>query len=241
MRFEPAVKRDVAPAGASASARAAVAGKAASSAPQISLRKFSPCIPRAVVIGASTGGPQALAALLGDLAPSLASVPVLVVLHMPADFTNLVTGNIARVTKLETRAAKHGEPALPGRIYFAPGEMHMRVLKIGDTPILCHTDGPPENFCKPAADVLFRSAAQTFGPAALGVVLTGMGSDGASGARAIVDAGGSVVAQDEASSVVWGMPGAVANAGLAAAVLPLERIGPAISGLLRGFPPGFVR
>ena len=206
--------------------------------PIISLSRFSPCIPRVLVIGASTGGPQALASLLAELSPSLSNIPVLIVLHLPPDFTHLVTSNIQRATKLTTRAVKHGEPALPGHIYFAPGDMHIRVLKIGDTPILCHTNGPPENFCKPAVDVLFRSAAQTFGAGALGMVLTGMGSDGLAGSRAIVESGGSVIVQDESSSVVWGMPGAVANAGLASAILPLDRIAPLISGVLRGIFPG---
>ncbi len=212
--------------------------KASALQPAIALRRFSPCIPRALVIAASTGGPQALALVLAELAPSLANLPVLIVLHLPADFTKLVTTNIARLTKLPTRAARHGEPALPGHIYFAPGDTHMRVLKIGDAPILVHADGPPENFCKPAADVLFRSAAQTFGVGALALVLTGMGSDGSIGSRAVVEAGGSVIAQDESSSVVWGMPGSVVNAGLASAVLPLDRMAGAVQGLLRGAPPG---
>ena len=204
-------------------------------------RKFSPCIPRLLVVGASTGGPQALAAVLAELAPSLGSVPVLIVLHLPADFTRLVTSNIEKVTKLPTRAARQGEPALPGHIYFAPGDMHLRIVKIGETPILCHTDGPPENFCKPAVDILFKSAAQSFGPGALGLVLTGMGVDGLAGSRGIVEAGGAVIVQDEASSVVWGMPGAVANAGLASAILPLDRMAGAVSGLLRGVVPGGAR
>jgi two-component system, chemotaxis family, protein-glutamate methylesterase/glutaminase len=205
---------------------------------KIQLRKFSPCIPRALFIGASTGGPQALASLLEPLAPHLTNLPVFVVLHVPADFTSLVTANISRVTQLETRAAQHGEQVRPGRIYFAPGDVHMRVLRMGETPVLVHSDGPPENFCKPAVDVLFRSAAQTFGPGALAVVLTGMGADGLAGSRAIAEAGGAVIAQDEASSVVWGMPGAVANAGMASAVLPLDRIAPTIAALMQGFKPG---
>ena len=202
------------------------------------LRRFSPCIPRALFIGASTGGPQALAAVLESMAPILPNVPVFVVLHVPADFTSLVTANIAKVTKMETRAAQHGEQVKPGRIYFAPGNVHIRVLRMGEIPVLVHSDGPPENFCKPAVDVLFRSAAQSFGPGALGVVLTGMGVDGRAGSKAIVEAGGAVIAQDEPTSVVWGMPGAVANAGLAAAVLPLDRIAPAVMGLMRGIRPG---
>ena len=215
------------------------AGQAAQApAHTLAPRRFSPCIPRVLVIGASTGGPQALAKMFADLAPHLHTIPVLVVLHLPPDFTRLVTSNIERVSKLPTVAAKHGEPALPGRIYFAPGDMHLRVLRIGETPILCHADGPPENFCKPAADVLFRSAAQTFGAGALGMVLTGMGSDGTLGGKAIVDAGGSIIAQDEATSVVWGMPGSIVSAGLAAAVLPIEGMAPAVACLMRGMHPG---
>lgn len=209
--------------------------------PRFELRRFSPCIPRIIVIGASTGGPQALAAILGELAPSLANIPVIVVLHLPPDFTRLVTSNIQRVTGMPTRAVKHGEPALPGTIYFAPGDMHIRMLKIGETPILCHTDGPAENFCKPAVDVLFRSVAQTTGPGVLGIVLTGMGSDGLAGSRAISEAGGSIIVQDEASSVVWGMPGSVANAGLASAVLPLDRIASSTTSILRGVALGGLR
>lgn len=215
--------------------------KAADSTPEprgFSLRRFAPCIPRALFIGASTGGPQALATLFEGLAPHLGRLPVFVVLHMPADFTSLVTSNIARITKLETRAAQHGEQVKPGKIYFAPGNVHMRVLRMGDTPVIVHSDGPPENFCKPAVDVLFRSAAQSFGPGALGVVLTGMGVDGLAGSRAMVDMGGAIIAQDEATSVVWGMPGVVANAGLAASVLPLDRIAPTVAGLMQGFRGG---
>lgn len=204
------------------------------------LRRFSSCAPRALFIGASTGGPQALARLLEGLSPFLADMPVFVVLHMPANFTSLVTANIARVARLEARAGLHGEQARPGRIYFAPGDVHMRVLRVGETPVIVHSDAPPENFCKPAVDVLFRSAAQSYGPGALAIVLTGMGSDGLAGSRAIVEAGGAVIAQDELTSVVWGMPGAIANNGLAAAVLPLEEIAPAVGNLTRGLRPGKV-
>ena len=214
-----------------------VAGAREPAAP-FSLRRFAPCSPRAIFIGASTGGPQALASVLEALAPHLGSVPVFVVLHVPADFTTLVTSNIARVTRLDAHAAQHGEQAKPGIIYFSPGDVHMRVLRMGETPVIVHSDSPPENFCKPAVEGLFRSAAQSFGPGALGVVLTGMGSDGLAGSRAIVEAGGAVIAQDEASSVVWGMPRAVANAGLAAAVLPLDQIAPAIGSLIKGIKPG---
>lgn len=202
------------------------------------LARFASCAPRALFVGASTGGPQALARLLEGLSPHLADMPVFIVLHMPANFTSLVTSNIARIAKMDARAGQHGEQARPGRIYFAPGDVHMRVLRVGDTPVIVHSNAPPENFCKPAVDVLFRSAAQSFGPGALGIVLTGMGSDGLEGSRAIVNAGGAVIAQDELTSVVWGMPGSVVNNGLAAAVLPLEEIAPAVANLMRGIRPG---
>ena len=202
--------------------------------------RFAACAPRALFIGASTGGPQALARVLGVLAPRAVDLPIFVVLHVPADFTSIVTANIARITRREVRIGQHGEPVKPGKIYFAPGDAHLRVLRIGETPIIVHSDAPPENFCKPAVDVLFRSAAQSFGPGALGVVLTGMGSDGLEGSRAIVAAGGAVIAQDEETSVVWGMPGMVAKEGLAAAILPLDEIAVAVAELARGLRPGRV-
>ena len=204
------------------------------SASELLLRRFSPCTPRALFIGASTGGPQALATLFKELAPHLDGVPVFIVLHMPSDFSSIVAGQIERLTGRPTIVAKHGEPPHPGTIYLAPGGTHMRVLRVGSSLVICHKDSPPENFCKPSVDVLFRSAAVSYGPSTLGLILTGMGADGLAGSRAIVAAGGSVIAQDECSSVVWGMPGAVAQAGLASAVLPLARLAATISSLLKG-------
>jgi two-component system, chemotaxis family, protein-glutamate methylesterase/glutaminase len=204
-------------------------------------RRFPVLTPRAIVIGASTGGPQALGTLLQGLAPSIAYVPVLVVLHMPANFTQVVSSHIERLTGLPTRASKHGETLKPGHIYFAPGDLHLKITKIGGTSIVCHSDAGPENFCKPAVDVLFRTAALTYGPGLLGIVLTGMGSDGLAGSRAIVEAGGAIIAQDEASSVVWGMPGAVAQEGLCSAVTPIDTMASLVAGLLRGQKPGVVK
>src|SRR5947209_17829552 len=132
-------------------------------------------MPRILAIGASTGGPQALSLLLGKLSPHLDNVPVLVVLHMPPDFTDVVSAHIARATGRVTRAARNGEKIRAGEIYFAPGGCHLKVANLGGTPILLHCDSPPENFCRPAVDVLFRSAAQVYGPRALAIVLTGMG------------------------------------------------------------------
>ncbi len=207
----------------------------------LTLGRYSACAPRALFVGASTGGPQALAKFLGGLAPEIGALPIFVVLHVPADFTSIVTTNIARITGLEVRIGAHGEQVKPGKVYFAPGDMHMRVLRMGETPVIVHSNAAPENFCKPAVDVLFRSAAQSFGPSALGIILTGMGADGLAGSHAIVEAGGAIIAQDEATSVVWGMPGAVARSKLAAAVLPIDEIAGTVIGLTRGQRPGRAR
>lgn len=198
------------------------------------LRRFSALTPRVLAIGASTGGPQAIAAMLPRIGPRLKSIPVVVVLHMPSDFTDVVAGQIGALTGLPTRAATNGEQLCPGNIYFAPGGVHLKAVRVGPYQALAYSDGPPENFCKPAVDVMFRSVADVFGPGALGVVLTGMGSDGLDGARRIVDAGGAVIVQDEATSAVWGMPGAVARAGLAAAIAPAPQLADTIALRLGG-------
>jgi two-component system chemotaxis response regulator CheB len=200
-------------------------------------RRFSTCPPSAIVIGASTGGPQALSALLGDLNPHLDAVPVFIVLHMPIDFTSVVASQIERSTGRSTIVAANGQLPHRGNIYFAPGGIHTTLLRLGSSVIVRHMDSPPENFCKPSVDVLFRSAATVYGASALAIVLTGMGTDGLAGARELVAAGGSVIVQDEESSVVWGMPGAVAQAGLASAILPTAGIAATVSGLLQGVRP----
>lgn len=207
--------------------------------PPVTLRRFSALAPRAIVLGASTGGPQAMTTLLHDLAPALAQVPVVVVLHIPPDFVPPMCAEITRATGLPASVATDGDRLRPGHVYFAAGPLHCKVVRIGQDVVLAHSDLPPCHFCKPAVDVLFRSAADAFGSAALGVVLTGMGTDGLAGSEAIVAAGGTIVAQDEASSVVWGMPGAVARAGLCSAVLPLPAMAAAITTRLNN--PGGMR
>jgi two-component system, chemotaxis family, protein-glutamate methylesterase/glutaminase len=178
---------------------------------------------RAVAIGVSTGGPNALAALIPRI-PKNFPVPILIVQHMPAMFTKFLADRLAAQSGHRVVEATEGEEVLPGSIYIAPGDFHMdTVRKAGKTVIALH-QGPQENSCRPAVDVLFRSAAQVYGKNLLGVVLTGMGSDGLRGCQNIKDAGGQVIVQDKASSVVWGMPGYVAEAGLADAVLPLDNI-----------------
>ncbi|MBN8938546.1 MAG: chemotaxis response regulator protein-glutamate methylesterase [Rhizobiales bacterium] len=190
--------------------------------------------PKVLLIGSSTGGPQALTTVLRGLGAILERVPVLITQHMPPTFTTILAEHTAKATGRPAAEAKDGEPVLAGHIYVAPGGRHMLVKRTGTTPVIQLDDGPPINFCKPAVDPLFKSAAQVWGGAALACVLTGMGSDGAHGAGDVVAGGGNVIAQDEATSVVWGMPGAVAMAGHAAAVLPLDQIAPKIVRLFSG-------
>lgn len=209
----------------------------ARTAPQAAapLRTASPAAgafrPQILAIGSSTGGPQALFTLLKDVAPAL-NVPVVVTQHMPATFTAILAEHIAKTSGLPCSEGRTGEPLLARRIYVAPGDQHMLVAGTAAAPTLQLTQTPPENFCRPAVDPMFRGAAAVFGGAVLGVVLTGMGHDGREGARVIAAAGGQVLAQDEATSVVWGMPGAVAQAGLANAILPLPAMGAEVSKLL---------
>lgn len=200
----------------------------------IKLRPFALTMPRVLLIGASTGGPQALTSLLGALGSAYDRVPVLITQHMPPTFTTILAEHLARASGRPTREGNDGEPVLPGNIYLAPGGRHMLVNRHNGQATIALDDGPQINFCKPAVDPLFASAARAFGGAVLAVVLTGMGSDGAQGARAIAAAGGSVIAQDEATSVVWGMPGSTAQTGMCSAVLPLGDIAPKLSALIAG-------
>ena len=199
-------------------------------------RPFSLVPPRAIAIASSTGGPQVLTSLLSALSPSLDRVVVLVAQHMPPMFTTVLAERLGRATGRDTSEGLDGEPLLPGMIYVAPGNRHMTVRS---KPVLhlAIEDGPPVTYCRPAADLLFESAAAAYGPALLGVVLTGMGQDGAAGAVSVADAGGSVIAQDMASSVVWGMPGAAVEAGVCSAVLPPAEIADAAANLIRGQRP----
>ncbi len=178
----------------------------------------------ALAIASSTGGPQALVEMFKGLAGKLARVPVFVTQHMPPSFTTILAQNIAKAAGTPCHEAVDGETVKPGVIYVAPGDFHLIVEASAGMNILRITQSPPENFCRPAADPMFRSLAAIYGRKLLGVVLTGMGSDGKLGAEKIVEAGGQILAQDEATSVVWGMPRAVAEAKLAKAVLPLPQL-----------------
>ena len=201
---------------------------------EIALRPFALAMPRALLIGSSTGGPQALTALFEKLTAAVDRAPVLITQHMPPTFTTVLAEHLRRVSGRGAHEAEDGEPVLAGGIYLAPGGRHMRVLRDGDIVKIALTDDPPINFCRPSVDPLFSSAAAVWGPAVLAVVLTGMGSDGTQGAADIVAAGGSIIAQDEATSVVWGMPRSVAQAGLCSAVLPLDQIPGKVLRLLLG-------
>jgi len=179
---------------------------------------------RMLGIGVSTGGPQALAQLIPRL-PAGLKVPVMLVQHMPPMFTRLLAERLDALSPLHVVEATDGMQIRPGGVYLAPGDHHLRLRRSGEAMFATIDQSPPENSCRPSVDVLFRSLAEAFGQDVLSVVLTGMGSDGLRGTRALKDAGGYSLVQDRDSSVVWGMPGSVAEAGLADAVLPLSAMG----------------
>ena len=180
--------------------------------------------PRIVSIGVSTGGPDALARLLPAF-PANFPLPVVIAQHMPAIFTSLLAKRLATKCAMPVRECQAGDLLGPSCVWIAPGDYHMVVQQDEKQMRLGTNQGPRENFCRPSVDVLFRSVAAVYGANALGVILTGMGQDGLKGCEALCAAGSSVIVQDEASSVVWGMPGFVARAGLAEKILPLDQIG----------------
>lgn len=187
---------------------------------------------KGIVVGVSTGGPTALAELLPHFAAQ-AGVPILIVQHMPAFFTAQLAERLTRLIGCDVREAVHGQHLAATGLLLAPGGKHLEVVQDNAFGRIRLTEAAPENSCRPAADVLFRTAAAVWGKGTLGIVLTGMGRDGLAGSRAIVDAGGSVLVQDEFTSVVWGMPGEVARAGLADAILPLAQLGAEVGLRLR--------
>jgi two-component system, chemotaxis family, protein-glutamate methylesterase/glutaminase len=194
--------------------------------------------PAIVAIGVSTGGPEALEALLPAL-PACFPLPVVIVQHMPALFTSMLAERLDKSCPLRVREAAEGLAVVPGNIFIARGDWHLEVLKpasAAHSPTLHLTNAPPENFCRPAVDVLFRSLAVAYGGNVLALVLTGMGSDGLAGCRMLHEHGATVLVQDEATSIVWGMPGAVATAGLAHRILPLPEIIPEILRLAAAKP-----
>lgn len=183
--------------------------------------------PKMVAIGVSTGGPAALGAILPRI-PAGFPLPIMVVQHMPALFTRLLAERLSTTCQLPVEEASQGRRVEPGKILIAPGDFHMKVASHGSGLQVFLDQSPLQNSCRPAVDALFTSIAEVCGGAVLAVVLTGMGQDGLRGVELLKAQGACVLAQDEASSVVWGMPGAVANAGLADRVLPLDDVVPEI-------------
>ena len=204
------------------------------SAPPFRLRGVSCVPPRVVLIGCSTGGPQALSTLIPAIGPALERAPVLITQHMPATFTTILAEHLQRSSGRPVREAIDGEPIKAGTVYLAPGGRHLRIVRGAEGPVAALDDGPPVHFCKPSVDPMFTSGAAVWGAGALGVVLTGMGSDGAQGSEAIAAAGGTMIAQDEATSVIWGMPAQTIATGSCSAVLPLDGIAETVVRLFRG-------
>jgi two-component system chemotaxis response regulator CheB len=198
------------------------------------LRPFAMAQPRALLIGSSTGGPQALTTLIGQIGATIERAPILITQHMPPTFTTVLAEHLARTSGRRVHEAEHDEPIVAGGIYIAPGGRHLRVVRGRAGPTIALGDDPPVNFCKPSVDPLLSSAAQVWGSSSFALVLTGMGSDGTRGAADIAAAGGTVIAQDEETSVVWGMPRSVAVAGLCSAVLPLDQIPTEVNRMFAG-------
>ncbi|MEU4559914.1 chemotaxis response regulator protein-glutamate methylesterase [Actinoplanes sp. NPDC023936] len=194
-----------------------------------------------LAIGSSTGGPDALTKVLLGL-PADLPVPIVITQHMPPVFTKMFAERLDRSTPLRVLEAGEGMELAPGTVYIAPGDRHLVLTRRGTATLTQLSGAPPENSCRPAVDVMFRSVAALYGASVFAAVLTGMGQDGRSGAKVLRDAGAEVLAQDEASSVVWGMPGAVVGAGLADEVLPLDRIAGALLSRVRvGRSPAVAR
>jgi len=225
-------RRPVAPSGAPFGAPFG----AAPPRPRLDTRPSPARSPRLLAIGSSTGGPQALMRVIAGLGREIA-VPVAITQHMPPAFTAMLASHITALGGLACAEAVDGERLAPGRIYLAPGDRHLLIEAApGDAPAALRarlSDAPAVNYCRPAVDPMLESAARAADGRVLVAMLTGMGHDGLAGTRAIIAAGGTAIAQDEATSVVWGMPGAIAQAGLCHAILPLPRIAPKLIELLR--------
>ncbi len=189
--------------------------------------------PDAIFVGSSTGGPQALRELMSAIGSRIEQ-PIFITQHMPKTFTTVLAEHLSKSAGKKVIEGRDGMPVKPGGIYLAPGEYHMRVRKSGMGVVIGIDQKPPENYCRPSVDPMFRSAAEVYGKRAMAIMLTGMGHDGRDGTKQMHDAGSQVLVQDEASSVVWGMPGAVAEAGLAHQILPISKIGPNVLRIVQG-------
>jgi two-component system, chemotaxis family, protein-glutamate methylesterase/glutaminase len=222
------------PAAKPAATQSPVSSPAGSGSYSLRARPMISPQPRCLLVGSSTGGPRAVGQVLSGMTQALTRLPVLIVQHMPPVFTSVFAEHLRAQTGLPAHEGIEGEVLKAGQIYVAPGGRHMGLAKDGNTISIRLDDTPPVNFCRPAVDVLFRDAAQIFGNSILSVILTGMGSDGTVGARAIVEAGGLVYAQDEASSTVWGMPGSVVKAGYAHHIASLDDMAGALKSVITG-------
>ncbi len=197
-------------------------------------RKFSRRKSSILAIGSSTGGPQALLAVLKSLGS--VNVPVVITQHMPATFTSILAKHLTQSTSFDCKEAEDGDRLENGKVYVAPGDFHLTVVEKGGVKVISLNQDPPENFCRPSVEPMFRSVTKVYGPEVFAVILTGMGHDGLKASRELVEAGGNLIAQDEETSVVWGMPGAVSNAGLCSGIYPLDQIGSKIKEKLMGLP-----
>ncbi len=203
----------------------------------ISLRRYPAVFnPAVVAIGSSTGGPQALLKVFEVLGTKV-RLPIFITQHMPATFTTILAEHLSRDSGARVAEGVDGEPVEGNRVYLAPGDFHMTVASEAGKKIIRLNQQPPENFCRPAVDVMLRSMVEVYGGSILSVILTGMGYDGLKSSEGLVEAGGVLLAQDEDTSVVWGMPGAVATQGLCNAVLALGSVGNAMLRVLDGGRP----
>ncbi len=212
------------------------AESAAAEPKKAQLRPLPSAKPDIIAIGSSTGGPQALFEVIKSIGSGLPQ-PIVVTQHMPPFFTTILAEHINKQAGVPCAEAKEGDILCPGRCYIAPGDFHMQFVRKPEGTVIHLVKDPPENFCRPSVDPMLRSLADVFGKRVLAVILTGMGQDGMKGSEAVVNAGGAIIAQDEATSVVWGMPGSVAAAGLCSEIAPLRDIG----GIVRRVAIGGVR
>ena len=180
----------------------------------------------ALAIASSTGGPQALISIFKEWKGHKVAVPVFITQHMPPNFTAILADHLSKAADMDCHEAKNGEEVVAGKIYLAPGDFHMTIERDGNRLVLRLDQSPPENFCRPAVDPMLRSISRVYGAGVVAAIFTGMGNDGAKGCEVVAKAGGRFIVQDEATSVVWGMPGAAAATGLAESILPVSDIAP---------------
>lgn len=195
---------------------------------------LSKVVPEVLAIGCSTGGPQALNELFRGLGNKIDNIPIFITQHMPPSFTTFLAKNISQVSGAECLEGEDGMIVEVGKIYLAPGDYHMTIARDEDKKIIRLNQGPPENFCRPSVDPMLKSLVEVYGSKICALIMTGMGSDGIGGVRVVSEKGGMVVIQDEETSIVWGMPGAVAEQGLQDLTLPISEIAPKILSICKG-------